>query len=354
MFLLRSFFGRTDTLSASARCGLVLSGLFLGIGCGDYECKEDESYCDGNVAKTCDYSRENEMSRWKNDDCGRLTCTSAKGPAFCATSQGPDARCEGASAEHPPEFCFESSIVACTPSGHAARTGRCEAVCVESDGTPACAQSSEPDPRCGDADEVCDENVRITCVQGYRTFEAPCVSEQTNGEYCIQSGKTAFCAASPEPDPICTAETVCDGASRLTCREGYPLRAFACDSGVCATTSLGPICVFSAAPDPICADVVTGRACDENAVFECLDGYATYRTPCDEGTCRAFPPTDAACVLTDVPDPKCDETRGSDWYCDGDFMIRCKYGYTISREPCDAGEHCVLYSGSLEAQCAAR
>ncbi len=349
MFLSRSFFGRTDPLSAPARCGLVLSALVLGMGCGDYDCKEDESHCDGNVAMTCDYSREDEMSRWKEDDCGRLTCTSVGGPARCATSKGPDPRCPRTDTEQQPEFCFEGSIVACTPSGHAARTVSCEAACVESDEKAECTQSSEPDPRCGDADEVCDGNLLIRCEQGYRIVESPCTSEVTNGEYCIQSGKTAFCAASPEPDPICTADQVCDGASQLTCREGYPLRAFDCDSRICATTSLGPTCVLDEAPDPACMDG-TGRTCDGNTLLGCIDGYATSRTPCEEGGCRIFP-IDADCTLTNAPDPNCLETRQGESYCDGDFIVECKYGYATSRQACGEGAHCTRPAGLTVAEC---
>jgi hypothetical protein len=333
---------------------LLLSGLVLGIGCGDYECKEDESYCDGNVAKTCDYSKENEVSRLKEEDCGRLTCAEVEGPARCATRKGPDPRCEGTEAREAAEpltFCFEGSIVSCAPSGHATRKERCQAACLENGDGALCTESSEPDPRCGDASEVCDGNLLITCEQGYRTFEAPCVNELTNGEYCIQSGKTAFCAASPEPDPICTADAVCNGASTLSCREGYPLRSRSCDVGTCATTSLGPTCVYGAGPAPACAEIVTGERCDGNVRLSCDSGYAVGRASCWEGTtCHEFA-TDAACVLVDEPDPNCQETLRIESYCDGDSLVHCEYGYATAREPCGSDKRCFKNEFSNEGQC---
>ncbi len=350
MLVFPSRFSRTALLSAFARRGLVLSGLALGIGCGDYECKEDESYCDGNVARTCDYSREEEMSRWKDDDCGRLTCTRVGGTASCATREGPDPRCEGTDTSEPPAFCFQGSVVACAPSGHAARRASCAAACVESDDTATCTQSSEPDPLCGDADEACDGNVLIQCEQGYRTLEFPCADGLSNGEYCIESGPTAFCAASPEPDPLCTTDTVCDGGSKLYCREGYPLRSQRCDTALCVTTTFGPTCVFDAEYEPACADVVAGKICDGNFLLECLDGYVTSRTPCDEGTCHAFP-DDASCVISGVPDPNCQETRQLESYCDGDSVVHCEYGYPTRREPCGSDQHCFKNDFSSEAQC---
>jgi hypothetical protein len=106
---------------------------------------------------------------------------------------------------------------------------RCDGACVETAEGPFCALSDAPDPSCPEPDEfeapesACAGEEIITCRQRFAMDRGPCGGTKV----CVSNEfGTPSCALSATPDPRCPsdedgASAVCAGDTVLGCSGGF-------------------------------------------------------------------------------------------------------------------------------------
>jgi hypothetical protein len=245
----------------------------------------------------------------------------------------------------------------------------------------------------------CDGNVSVhhryrTC-SGYGTIGSPSHSTTgdtysrndcaTYGQVCINGACVTPCTTDAQcpPAQYCSA-AVKSGDGKSTCQPRRALGAGctddpthcasgllcsppapAWDAGAKDAAADGPATdASSAAPDaraPVpltcqkdCSLVDAGSAaCPVGAPSVCVGANVVTCTcgaqagvakTCDPSQyCVVLPSTGVAtCALAPTPDPVCTSTGGSGERCDGTARVQCADGYITSREPCAAGERCVM------------
>jgi hypothetical protein len=191
---------------------------------------------------------------------------------------------------------------------------RCGAGMCKIDGAadPFCALNADPEPRCdGGNPSFCEGNAVTECRAGYVTRTTQCGSENHTGAFCVtaatgSSSTQAFCAADPEPNPLCAPSEY--------------------------QTSIHH----------------ESDACEGNDKLRCMLGYVVDRQSCGQQFCR----DQGTCVLSGDPEPSCG-APGKDYgmsFCEGSAMVQCAGAYRLSVSACGAGETCHVRA----AQCGSK
>jgi len=136
----------------------------------------------------------------------------------------------------------------------------------------------------------CEKDTKVTCVFDH---DAGQPSEARNN--CAETGKrcavaaqktgtpAAVCVLSAERLADCEGhESTCQSNYVTTCYDGYPLTREDCDTSnrVCFGDGTHAACVFSATPEPKCADSGNIWVCDGDVTIHCFAGRAASKHDC--------------------------------------------------------------------------
>jgi len=202
---------------------------------------------------------------------------------------------------------------------------------------------------CTPETSICEGNVWMYCASQRVWVRTDC------GEHsCIAdpklNGRGSRCAFSSSQDPLCLSKgpdwtgDVCEENHSVACSVGYRMTETDCGDRHCVDNveSPGTQCALSDGQDPLCVahHKSYGYLCDGNLRIECRHYARVSEEDCGSRTC-VFPDFcirdhNAACVLSPVPDPLCEENHWGG--CDGASAIGCHCGFRTSERTCASCE----------------
>ncbi len=162
-------------------------------GCASDHCERGAARCAENVAENCSVRDDPPDSGWSwaEESCtAGTTCAIAADQAVCAIATSPDPQCPNSAGRA--TACVANTAttwIGCLPIAEQACDG---GACIDPTGTSCdgydafCADSPDPDPLCADVYAACaDSTTLITCHCGFRVAIAPCPAATPR---CIMAG----------------------------------------------------------------------------------------------------------------------------------------------------------------------
>jgi hypothetical protein len=157
----------------------ILAAVAIGslASCDLDNCTNGDARCVGNVAENC--VAHDGGSLWGQDSCDE-SCVIADGRAICALASTLDPACPSTDAT---TACVGNTAVSWTAC-YLTSEQSCAGACIDPTTSTECsaydafcAESPDPDPLCANAYAACaDSTTLVQCFCGYRTDTEPCPS----------------------------------------------------------------------------------------------------------------------------------------------------------------------------------
>jgi len=137
---------------------------------------------------------------------------------------------------------------------------------------------------------------------------------------------------------------LCDGGQRVVCKHGFATTSSedcAGDGRFCVSANEDAFCALQPEPSELCSPGWGGDGCEGEQLIRCMYGYPISRSDCAAlGEFCVVTLEFSFCNASSELDPLCPPDEYPAHFCAGNVVVGCTYGYRTGESPCGAGAVC--------------